>query len=398
MSSVRDLQPICPHLLPVGRFDGLPLAEVSAALGGTGWKILPTVPRTDLLEQALKAYPITVVIAAPNLAESERDSSRELAFAYAAGWCDLSAKSGSAGDIVGLVLQTQQERRSRVESRFLTSFLKLLPDAAFFKDRCGRFLAANPKIAEHFGVHDPALLLGRSDFDFFSIEHAQPASLDEQEVIRTGRPILGKLERETFIEDRVSWCLTWRAPLRDEQDRIIGTFGLARDVTALKNTESALATERHLLEALLTSMPDSVFIKDTQGRFLLANKVVAGWLGTTPEAMRGKTDADFFTPEQMAAYKQDEDSVLTSGMPVINREEKVHTADGRELWVLTTKVPFRDHKDNLAGIIGMSRNITHRRDFQQQLNEAQQEIVRLRREIARLQESPAAAPDSAPPA
>lgn len=148
--------------------------------------------------------------------------------------------------------------------------------------------------------------------------------------------------------------------------------------------------ERHLLEALLTGMPDSVFIKDKAGRFLLANQVVAKWMGETPASLRGKRDEDFYAPEMAALFRRDKEAVMESGMPVVNREEQIKSADGRELWVLTTKLPYRNSKGEIAGVIGMSRNITLRRAFDEQLKDAQAEIATLRAEVARLKGEPAA--------
>lgn len=245
-------------------------------------------------------------------------------------------------------------------------------------------MAANPIIAKHFRVDDLAVLIGRSDFDFFSSEHAQQAYADEQEVMRTGQPISALLEKETHEGDRVTWCLTWKAPLRDQTGRVIGTYGFTRDQTNLKNTEIALATERHLLEVLLTGLPDAVFIKDREGRFLLANQVIAQWMGETSASLRGKRDADFYPPDLAALFRKDEEAIMASGMPVINREEVVHTKDGRELYVLTTKLPYRNPSGEIIGIIGMSRNITLRKGFDAEMQAAHTEITLLRAEVARL--------------
>ena len=372
------MDPTPRHFLSVGS-DSATLK--AGPVSGAG-RVLPAVKDLATLEEALKAYPVTVAVIGPDWPEADIPAARELILSYAAG-CGLAADH-SAAAIDAAVVAALAERSVRVEAMVSGRLMELLPDAVFFKDRCSRFLAANGVIARHLGVDDPALLIGRSDFDFFSPEHAQQAFADEQEIIRTGRPIEAKLEMETYDEGRDSWCLSWKAPLRDRDGRVIGTYGMARDVTELKMTEGALATERHLLEALLTGMPDSVFIKDKEGRFLLANHIVAQWMGETPASLRGKRDADFYTEEEAAAFRQDEEDVMASGMPVVNREECIRSADGRELWVLTTKLPYRNAAGEIVGIIGMSRNISLRKAFDDQLKEAHAEIASLRAELTRL--------------
>ena len=83
-------------------------------------------------------------------------------------------------------------------------------------------------------------------------------------------------------------------------------------------------------------------------------------------------------------YEQDEHSVVTTGMPVINREEMVRTTDGKELWVLTSKLPYRNAEGKIIGLIGIARNISLRKAFDQELYSAQAEIASLRAEVERL--------------
>ena len=84
-------------------------------------------------------------------------------------------------------------------------------------------------------------MVGKTDFDFFREEHAIRASADEQEIIRTGCPMVNREERETWADGRETWVSTTKMPLRDEEGRIIGTFGLSRDITEKKRAEEQLA-------------------------------------------------------------------------------------------------------------------------------------------------------------
>ncbi|HEY5448861.1 MAG TPA: PAS domain-containing protein, partial [Polyangia bacterium] len=99
-------------------------------------------------------------------------------------------------------------------------------DSIYFKDRQSRFTRINRYAAARFGVDDPALAVGRTDFDFFTEEHAAKALRDEQEIIRTGKPLVNVEEKETRADGDVRWISTTKLPLRNRHGKIVGTFGI----------------------------------------------------------------------------------------------------------------------------------------------------------------------------
>ena len=123
----------------------------------------------------------------------------------------------------------------------LDALMDHLPDNIYFKDRESRFLAVSRSMAEWFGVRNPADLVGKSDFDLFTWEHAQAAVDDEREILRTGLPVVNREERETWPDGRETWVSTTKLPLCDATGNIIGTFGLSRDLTERKLAEKELA-------------------------------------------------------------------------------------------------------------------------------------------------------------
>ncbi|HEY4249147.1 MAG TPA: ATP-binding protein [Lacunisphaera sp.] len=137
-----------------------------------------------------------------------------------------------------------------LDRALVTAFLANIPDCVYFKDRESRFIALSSSLADKHGQQGIADIIGKTDFDFFSKDHAQPAFDDEQAIIKTGKPLLGKLERETWADGRVSWVLTNKLPLRNEKGEIIGTFGISKDITESKQMEAALEkSQRELIDA-----------------------------------------------------------------------------------------------------------------------------------------------------
>jgi rsbT co-antagonist protein RsbR len=121
----------------------------------------------------------------------------------------------------------------------LRALMDNLPDTIYFKDTESRFIRINKAQADRFGL-EPAQAVGKSDFDFFTEEHARPAYEAEQEIIRTGQPLLNLEEKETWPDRPDTWVATTKLPLRDHAGNIIGTFGISRDVTDRKQAEEAL--------------------------------------------------------------------------------------------------------------------------------------------------------------
>ena len=148
-----------------------------------------------------------------------------------------------------LALKKAQEEAA-YERDLLRSLLDHSPDPIYFKDAQSRFLKASRGLAEKFGLKNPEELVGRTDFDFFSAEHAGPAFADEQEIIRSGRPLIDKIEKESLADGRFSWVLSSKMPLHDKNNTVIGTFGISKDITAIKEAEEKLnAVHKQLLDA-----------------------------------------------------------------------------------------------------------------------------------------------------
>jgi PAS domain S-box-containing protein len=110
---------------------------------------------------------------------------------------------------------------------------------------------------------------------------------------------------------------------------------------------------------LMDNMPDTIYFKDAQSRFTRINRAQAEVLGLkSPDEAIGKTDADFFTPEHAQAARADERRILESGESLISKTERIHRADGSYRWVTATKVPLRDERGAVIGLVGISREVT----------------------------------------
>ena len=267
-------------------------------------------------------------------------------------------------------LELQQEKN------LVRELLEGMPDRIYVKDLQSRFVRVNPAMVKLFKRESPEELIGKTDFDFFTPEHAAQAFADEQEILRSGKPILGMVEKETLPGGRVGWALTTKVPLRDRQGCIIGTMGMSRDITRIKEIEQELAAERNMLRSVIERIPDPIFVKDAEGHYLLDNAAHYRTLGATSrDQVIGRTSFDFFPPEQAAGFKEDDDRVVNSGKPMENHEECVADAVGRRRWLLTTKAPIFDPETGaVERLVCIRRDITQMKEAEEKLKATNAEL------------------------
>jgi diguanylate cyclase (GGDEF)-like protein/PAS domain S-box-containing protein len=300
---------------------------------------------------------------------------------------------------INAALQAEIAERKRVEEllaherNLFRAMMDNTTDRIYFKDHDSRFLLINRSLAQHFGIQDPAEAVGKTDFDFFSEEHARQAFDDEQNLVASEQPFIGKEEKETWPDGHATWVSTTKFPLRDLEGKIIGTFGTSRDITERKaievsilqanqeleninrslqseiserrKAEAELARERELFRTMMDSSADHIYFKDDKNRFLLINRSLADQFKLRdPAEAVGKTDYDFFSEEHARKAFHDEEGILAYGRPLIGIEEKETWPDGHETWTSTSKFPMRDTEGKIIGTFGISREITERKNLE----------------------------------
>jgi sigma-B regulation protein RsbU (phosphoserine phosphatase) len=178
----------------------------------------------------------------------------------------------------------------------------------------------------------------------------------------------------------------------DKQGKPVRVTGVSWDVSERSQMENALARERFLLKTLMDNLPDHIYFKDRDSRFIAVNRAMAALFGLEdPSDVLGKTDSDLFAPEHAKAALRDEQEILHTGQPLVNMEEKETWPDGHETWVSTTKLPLRDPNGHIIGTFGLSRDITEKKRAEGKLaalaeelrekNEALEQDLEMAREL-----------------
>ena len=316
----------------------------------------------------------------------------------------------------GLLVKTFTTRSTLRENRLLLALIDNIPDPIYFKDLSGKFIRVNKAFAEKFGLRDPSEALGKTGFDLVSAERAKASFADDQEVIKTGMPLMDKEHRETWPDRPDTWNSTTKAPFYDAEGRVAGVVGIARNITARKRAEEevrqarenlqaqieaqtaeltaknaalereiaerrraeeAALHERSLMDALMDNIPDAIYFKDRQSRFTRVNKGLAQKYGISdPSEAIGKTVFDFFSHEYAQYSFDSEQELLRTGRPLIGVESKQTWPDRPDTWASVTKMPVYDQEGNITGIFGLARDVTERKLAEQALR-ASEENYRL---------------------
>ena len=227
-----------------------------------------------------------------------------------------------------------------------------------------RFLAVNDAAVRHYGYT-------REEFLGMTIKDVRPAEDVDQlmSLLTTSVGDFGNISGTSrhrkkdgsVIDVEVNWH---RLNFSGRPAKLV----LANDITERQRAEEALAAERNLLRTLIDELPDRIYVKDTESRFLLNNKSHIAALGAeSQEDMLGKTDFDFRPAELAEGYFADDQNVIESGEALINREEPTITESGENGLLLVTKVPLRDSQGKTSGLVGISRDITDRKRAEQEI-------------------------------
>lgn len=256
------------------------------------------------------------------------------------------------------------------ESDFLHTLMDNTPDHIYFKDIESRFVRINRSLANRFGLKNPTEAIGKSDFDFFTREHAQQAYQDERTVIDSGKPIEGKQEKETWLGGPDTWVSTTKVPIRDRSGRIKGTCGISRDITEHFRADQALRDSEANWRSLVESAPDIITTLDLDYRLQFINRIPTG-VDMEPEDIVGNSIFDFLTPEHHDGFREACRKVLESAEVAGYEVQGKISLNWYSSWVGPI---LRDAE--IVGFVVTSTNITDRKQAEMELQESEERFRR----------------------
>jgi PAS domain S-box-containing protein len=267
-----------------------------------------------------------------------------------------------------------QAMELRSNEEYLRALMDSLPDLVYFKDRASRFTRINQAHARAFGLRDPAQAIKKTDFDFYAPEHAQRAYDDEQEVMRTGTPILAKEEREVWPDGHETWASTTKMPLRNRAGEIVGTFGVSRDITVNKRTEA----ENARLAGIVNSTADAIFSSDREGKIRTWNSGAERMYGYTADEARGQHIALFIPEDRRSEIAANQEKLFRGEGIVLNDQEHVRK-DGTRVAVTLTLSPIKNADGAVTGVSAIVHDMTERKRAEKILRDAEEGLAAAQR-------------------
>ena len=278
-----------------------------------------------------------------------------------------------AGSLIDISKRKEAERQLAEERHLIETLLDNIPMNVYLKDEESRFVMANLPTARKMGLSSVKDLIGKSDVDFFSDEHASNARLVEKEIMASGGGVEDLTEHEKWNDREDTWVKSTKHAWIGHDGKVRGTFGVTIDISELIRTREAqekvtsqlnaqnylIEEERERLRLIIDSVPLHVYFKNRDHEFVIANQAVAEWFGfSCPEELYDKSDRDIFSETHWRKTEADEKQIMELGVAVAGEIEKEVWGGEKETWVITSKYPWRDSEGEVVGTFGVSSDIS----------------------------------------
>ena len=271
-------------------------------------------------------------------------------------------------------LTVEIERRKNAElllqadRNLLRTVLDAIPDSICLKDESLRFIAANAAFTRTLHAKEPYQIAGKNDFDFFPQEIAEERRMRDQRVVKDG--VMHEIEESWKPNGQVVDLRTVRVPVRNDAGAVSGVLVIHWDITEQKRAERRLQQERNLLRTLIDNLPDTIYFKDAELRFVLSNLAHLRFLGIGTESeLVGKSDCDFYPLGVCEELQDRERSLLSSDRSTVEFEETLVDQKGDERRIMTSKARIMNPDDTVLGLVGIGRDITERRKLENGLED-----------------------------
>jgi len=275
-----------------------------------------------------------------------------------AGWLERSIRYAIERHRMDVTLLAAEEKYHSIFDHLIEGIFQTTPE--------GRYLLANTALARIYGYNTPQELMD-SVTDIGRRLYVQEGRRDEFVRIMHEQDTITGFESQIYRKDgSVIWISENCHARRSSQGELLYYEGTVEDITQRKQTEESLKNSEALYHSLVETIPQNIFRKDTQGKFIFANQQFCKLLGVKLESIVGKTDFDFFPAELAEKYRRDDWRVMETGEPFTAIEEN-QAPNGERSFVQIVKTPLYEGSGRIIGLQGMFWDITKQRKMEEDL-------------------------------
>lgn len=244
----------------------------------------------------------------------------------------------------------------------------------------GRYLSANPALARIYGYESAEELIS-SLTDIQQQLYVSPGQRSEFIRLMEQYDVVKNFESEIFRRDKtIIWISENVRAVRDGENKLLYYEGTVEDITEKKRAEERLRNSEALYHSLVESLPQNIFRKDLNERFIFANQRFCATLGKPLEEILEKTDFDFFPPELAAKYQQDDRRILETGQ-LFEAIEEHQPPGGEKIYVNVVKTAIHDSAGKIIGLQGIFWDITEKKRAEERLQKTTDELGKNREEL-----------------
>ncbi len=262
------------------------------------------------------------------------------------------------------------EAQLREQEQFLRSIYEGVNQPIFVADVLAdhqvRQTGWNPATARLIGKTTEEVA-GQPIHNHFAADEAAEILRRYGQCIATHQPLT--VEECLTFQGQIRWMLTTYNPLIDSDGRVHRVVGTVYDITERKQSELDLQESRNMLQLVLDAIPQRVFWKDHESRFLGCNPAFANDYHLTHEQIVGKTDLELPWAEWAELYRADDARVIETQIPKLNYEELTNNLDGEPIWIRSSKIPLTNIQGDVIGVLGCYENISDRKLLEQELRQ-----------------------------
>ena len=271
---------------------------------------------------------------------------------------------------------SNSKNKLEIERNKLLTIIDNIPDLVYVKDRESRFVLANPYLVKFVGLKSPEDILGKTDFDYYPKEMASELFKYEQEIMKTGKPVIQKEEHNITLFGKECWFSTSKVPLRDNGGNIIGIVGISRDITERKILEQELERQKEKIKQYLDIAGVMIVVLDREGKIQLLNRRGCEILGIEEEEAIGKNWFDYFVPEEVRVNVKVLFKDIIAGNIEQNEynENEVINRKGEKRIIAWHNTLIKDKAGNIIGTLSSGEDITEKIEAEKRLKETEKKL------------------------